>query len=359
MKKCFFPFVMLVTAAICCVQVTAAKPAVKPRVFVNPGHGGLDSNDRPCPFYCYGMGDTVPYFESVSNLHKGHALTDILQRKGYETATSRVTNNTEDDLDLFEIMSLAANSGADLFFAIHSNATGIQRSMNAPLALYRGFTGQPTVEGNDVIAQLMMDALGGNGATQWSSKPEISGDWTFYDWGYKVGLGVLRYNKLPGMLCEGSFHDYIAERCRLENPDYCWLEAWNQSCAMDKYFNHTPKIQLGCIAGLLRGSETSPYKADGYQLYDSDNQRGKNAFEVELFDAEKKLVATYTTDNYDNGFYLFKNLKLGLYYLYYGGQYHEVTVKANEVSYLGFTDFVDVDDFDGPPLRKKKPTKPE
>ena len=355
MKKCLYPLVML-AMVLCVVQLADAKPEVKPRVFVNPGHGGEDSNDRPCPFYCYGVGDTIPYFESISNWYKGNALVDILQRKGYETAISRVNNTTLDDLDLFEIMSLAANSGADLFFAIHSNATGIQRQMNAPLALYRGFTGEPAVEGNDVIAQLMMEALGGSGATQWSSKPEISGDWTFYDWGYKVGLGVLRYNKLPGMLCEGSFHDYIGERCRLESPDYCWLEAWNQSCAMDKYFNHKPKIQLGCIAGLLRSSETSPYLADGYQLYGDDNKRGKNGCELELFDAEKKLVATYVTDNHDNGFYLFKNLKPGHYYLYYAGHYHEVTVEANKVAYLSFQDF---DSVNNPPMKQIKPKKPE
>lgn len=358
MKKYFFPLVMLATA-FCCCMTSQAKPEVRPRVFVNPGHGGLDSDDRPCPFYCYGMGDTVSYYESVSNWYKGNALVGILQRKGYETAISRVNNTTEDDLDLFEIMSLAANSGADLFFAIHSNATGIQRSMNAPLALYRGFTGQPAVEGNDVIAKLMMEALGSNEATQWSSTPEISGDWTFYDWGYKVGLGVLRFNKLPGMLCEGSFHDYIGERCRLENPDYCWLEAWNQSCAMDKYFDHEPKIQLGCIAGLLRSGEASPYKKDGYQLYGDDDRRGKNGYEMQLFDAGKKHVATYVTDNFDNGFYLFKNLKPGIYYLNYAGSYQEVKVEANKVTYLNYQDFDLVDDFDGPPHRIKKPTKTE
>lgn len=358
MKTRILSILMLALVAMPALQPAEARPKDRPRVFLNPGHGGYDSNDRPTPFYCYGVGDTVPYYESESNWYKGNALMSILRSKGYEVATSRVENTTLDDLDLFEIMSLAANSGADLFFAIHSNATGIEKKMNFPLALYRGFTEGPAVEGNDEIAQYMMDALGSNGATEWTRKPMIAGDWTFYDWGYKVGLGVLRFNKLPGMLCEGSFHDYIGERCRLKNADYCWLEAWNQSLAIDRYFLKDKKpLQLGCVAGLLRGYEESPYQEAGYQIFGDDCKRGKNGYEMELYDRDKKLVATYTTDNYDNGFYLFKNLKPGVYYLNYAGQYHEITVEAGKVAYLSFQDFVSTNP--GGMMKKKKPTKPE
>ena len=119
-----------------------------PRVFINPGHGGHDSDDRHVPTWVIGVQDTVHYYESNSNLTKGLALQEILQNKGYETALSRKTNTTEDDLDLFEIVSLAANSGADIFFSIHSNATGIEKRINFPLGLFRGWDGEPAVDGS-------------------------------------------------------------------------------------------------------------------------------------------------------------------------------------------------------------------
>ena len=69
-----------------------------PRVFINPGHGGHDSDDRYVPTWVIGAQDTLHYYESNSNLTKGLALEEILQNKGYETMISRTTNYTEDDL---------------------------------------------------------------------------------------------------------------------------------------------------------------------------------------------------------------------------------------------------------------------
>ena len=76
----------------------SARKAVKPRVFINPGHGGHDSDDRPDHYYNPGVNDTVHYYESNSNQSKGNSIVQILADKGYETATSRVDNTTADDL---------------------------------------------------------------------------------------------------------------------------------------------------------------------------------------------------------------------------------------------------------------------
>lgn len=283
----------------------------RPRIFINPGHGGQDSDDRPNPFHVYGAGKKITYYESVSNLSAGKALFEILKSKGYDVMTSRVNNTTDDDLTLFEICALAANSGADMFYAVHSNATGSKSRVNFPLGLYRGFDGKPAVEGNDEIAAKVTRHLGDITATVWSGKPLSRGDWSFYNWGYKVGLGVLTFNKLPGMLCEMSFFDYVPERCRYLSNDYCWLLAWCQSMGIDDYFGMRRMSRKGVLAGSVREG-TSRYKGS-HKVMGADSLQARNAVDVILYDHRGRELSRYTTDNFDNGFYLFKDLNPGKY----------------------------------------------
>ena len=307
-----------------------------PRVFLNPGHGGHDSNDRPTPYYCYATNDTMAYYESDSNFKKGMALKQILENRGYEVGITRTENKTADDLDLFEISSLANHSGADMFLAIHSNATGIERKLNFPLALYRGWSEEPCVEGSDSIARCIMNHLMGNQATVWSHPLRIYGDWTFYpDWGPKTGLGVLRYNKLPGMLSEGSFHDYLPERRRLNNDDFCWLEGWNLSLAIDEYFGRQGTGENGVVTGRVidLGGDT-PY--DGYK-FGLDYFPARNNTTVTLLDNRKRVVAQTTTDGLDNGIYLFRDVAPGLYHLQAGTMTRTVTVRPHATTYCNFS----------------------
>lgn len=300
-----------------------------PRVFINPGHGGHDSDDRHVPTWVIGRQDTLHYYESNSNLTKGLALQEILRNKGYETAISRTTNNTEDDLDLFEIVALAANSGADIFFSIHSNATGTPNRLNFPLGLYRGWDGKPAVEGSLQLSEAVMKSLGKCGATVWTHKERSRGDWSFYDWGYMVGLGVLRFNKLPGMLSEGAFHDYLPERERLLNDDYCWLEAWNQSLGIDEYFGRKGKFQNGVLAGTVRWDDIERYDEDK-RLFDDDKLLPINGALLRLYNDRGLLTRTYTTDDLDNGVFVFTNLPPNKYRLelYYGGENKYITTKV-------------------------------
>ena len=321
------------------VKNPASKKDV-PRVYINPGHGGHDSDDRHVPTWVIGMRDTLHYYESNSNLTKGLALEEILQNKGYETAISRRTNTTEDDLDLFEIVSLAANSGADVFFAIHSNATGIEKRVNFPLGLYRGWDGKPAVEGSLKLSQAVMKYAEGNQLTVWTNEQRSRGDWSFYpDWGYRVGLGVLRFNKLPGMLSEGSFHDYLPERERLFNDAYCWLEAWNQSLGLDEYFGIKGKFKNGVIAGTVRWSD-SKRKDDDQRLFGEDILRPVNGALVRLYNGRGVMSRIYTLDFMDNGVFVFTNLPKDKYRLelYYDGDDNlyesvKVKVKKNATSY--------------------------
>lgn len=323
------------------VKSAAGKKDV-PRVFINPGHGGHDSDDRHMPTWVIGEQDTLHYYESNSNLTKGLALKEILENKGYETVISRQTNTTADDLDLFEIVSLAANSGADIFFAIHSNATGTEKHINFPLGLYRGWDGQEAVEGSLKLSQLVMKHLIGNQLTVWTAKERSRGDWSFYDWGYKVGLGVLRFNKLPGFLSEGSFHDYLPERERLLNDSYCWLEAWNQSLGIDEYFGRKGKYSNGVIAGTVRWSDLGR-KDDSKELFADDRLQPVDGALLRLYNGRGSLSRVYTVDNRDNGVFVFTNLLPDKYKLElcYGGENLYITtkvkVKKNRSSYKNLT----------------------
>jgi len=313
-----------------------------PRVFINPGHGGHDSDDRHVPTWVIGAQDTLHYYESNSNLTKGLALQEILRNKGYETAISRKTNTTEDDLDLFEIVSLAANSGADIFFSIHSNATGIDKRINFPLGLYRGWDGKPAVEGSQKLSDLVMKYAIKNELAVWTHKERSRGDWSFYDWGYKVGLGVLRFNKLPGFLSEGSFHDYLPERELLLNDNYCWLEAWNQSLGIDEYFGRKGKFSNGVVAGTVRWADIERHDEDK-RVFDEDKLLPVNGAMLRLFNGRGVLTRTYKVDNLDNGVFVFTNLPKDKYRLelYYGTDdlygKAKVKVKKNQVSYKNFT----------------------
>ncbi len=319
------------------VKNPASKKDV-PRVFINPGHGGHDSDDRHVPTWVIGEQDTLHYYESNSNLTKGLALKEILENKGYEAAISRTTNTTEDDLDLFEIMSLAANSGADIFFSIHSNATGIEKRVNFPLGLYRGWDGKPAVEGSLKLSELVMKHLYKNELAVWTADQRSRGDWSFYDWGYKVGLGVLRFNKLPGFLSEGSFHDYLPERERLLSDNYCWLEAWNQSLGIDEYFGRKGAFKNGVIAGTVRWSDLERQDEDKRQFGD-DKLLTVNGAMLRLYSPNGSLSRVYNVDKRDNGVFVFTNLQPGKYKLelYYGGEnLYETTkikVKKNQSSY--------------------------
>ena len=324
-------------------KVTKVKESVSdksvPRVFINPGHGGHDSDDRHISTWVFGASDTLHFYESTSNLSKGIALEEILKSKGYETAMSRRTNYTDDDLDLFEIVALAANSGADIFFSIHSNATGIEKRINFPLGLYRGWDGKPAVDGSLKLSQAVLKQEATNQLAVWTHDARSRGDWSFYtDWGYKVGLGVLRFNKLPGMLSEGSFHDYLPERERLLSDSYCWLEAWNQSIGIDDYFGRKGQFKNGVIAGTIRWSDMERTD-DDQRLFGDDVLRPVNGALLRLYNGRDVITRTFTLDNLDNGVFVFTNLPKDKYKLelYYGNEdlYETVKVKCkkNQTTY--------------------------
>ena len=309
------------------------------KIYVNPGHGGHDSDDRNVAVPPYSSGDPEGYWESNSNLVKGLALRDLLQQLGADVMMSRTTNTTDDDRNLHEIGYEANAYGADFFFSIHSNATGTTNRQNQPLMLYRGYNDDPVSPEAKAMALVLNNQLLENRVTSWSSeKTWLAGDYDFYDWGVGVGLGVLRKLTVPGMLSEGSYHDYIPETYRLLNSDFCWLEAYHFSKAVMEYFNTTEKYPTGVVCGALWDSRLVRTEAIYNNFfYGHDESKAVCGATVELLQGDE-VKATYTTDQLFNGVYMFKAVEPGTYTLKvthpeYDTYQTEVTVKANEVTY--------------------------
>jgi hypothetical protein len=135
---------------------------------------------------------------------------------------------------------------------------------------------------------------------------------------------------MPGILSEGSFHDYIPEGWRLKNEQYLRHEAWAITRSMLSYFNGGT-LPNGNVAGILRDPFTSvpsTYKAI-----------------AELADAKKPLnnvTATlqpgnivYNGDDQNNGYFFFDDVAPGNYMLYltaedYSVDSASVTISANK-----------------------------
>lgn len=308
-------------------------------IYLNPGHGGYDSDDRVQVIYPFSDGDTATFAESKSNLGKAFRLRELLWEKGYNVVMSRVSNTTADDLGLSTIVKLSNNAGTDLFLSIHSNATGVAARRNYPLMLFRGYDNQPEIEGSLEWATYANTHLLTNQATVWTSTNlNVRGDWSFQAaWGTQ-GYGVLRGQTMPSLLSEGSFHDYIPEAYRLLNDDFWWLEAWNFRKAMNQFFNISG-VEYGAIVGrinderVLRGSEAT------YIMYDDDKLTPLHGVKVELYDETGTTkLDEHLTDNLYNGIYAFRKLTPGNYKLKFTKDTHysvekDVTVTADEVSY--------------------------
>lgn len=329
-----------IAAGICASGLLAAENNGL-KVYINPGHGGHESNDRNVVIYPYAQGDPNGYWESNSNLDKGLALRDMLLAKGYQVKMSRTTNTEDDDLGLSTIVRLANDYNADIFFSIHSNATGTVARRNFPLMLFRGYDNEPLKPKDKVVCEILNRHLLENEVTYWTStNTNVRGDWSFYpSWGTS-GLGVLRGLTITGMLSEGSFHDYIPEAYRLMSKDFCWLEAFHFRKAIDEFFSVAGE-ETGSVFGRLNDNRL-PRDGSYTKFGDDLNATIQNA-KVELYDAAGKLVDTYTTDPiHVNGIYAFKNLAPGKYTVKASVDTHypvekEVEVTANTITYANMT----------------------
>ncbi len=340
MKKNLFKSVMMVMLAVMAVNIANAQ---QPHVYINPGHGGYDSDDRNMVIYPFHQGDSAGSWESKSNLRKGLAMQEILQKKGYRTSISRVTNTTADDLALSTIVALCNQSGADVFISIHSNATGTSAVNNFPMVFYRGYTGSPQIANADVLAADLEPALYASQSTVWTHNYQIWGDWSFRpEWGTQ-GYGVLRGNRAVANLSEGSFHDYIPEAYRLLGLQYCWMEGWNLSLGTDKYFDRLGNFSQGVVSGNVRDDRIKRLQENPqpFIVYGDDQLMPIHNATVRLLDDNGTEVQRTMTDTLRNGIYTFKYVNPGIYTVEVSEPSHftqtaTVTVTANASTYQNF-----------------------
>lgn len=310
------------------------------KIYINPGHGGYDSNDRPVQIYPFASNDSNGYWESKSNLYKGLHMYYILDSLGAKPYLSRIKNTTADDRSLSGISDEANRLGVDLFFSIHSNAG---ESVNYPLMLYReNEIGTPRYTESVTLSKILWKELHSNQLPYWTRNTEyVCGDLTFYDKQWKGGLGVLRSLYVVGLLSEGGMHEHRPEAYRLMNDDYLWLEAWHFVRSIMEYFNTEDRFTAGNVAGLVYDNHNLrelqiPTK---FTAYNRDKLLPLNGSDIKLCDLNGNVVQTRTTDNLFNGVFVFRNVAPGQYVVKVGhegytSEEYPVTVTANQVSYL-------------------------
>ncbi len=319
------------------------------KIYVNPGHGGYDSDDRNIVVYPYTSGDTAGFWESKSNLYKGLALRDMLEDAGADVMMSRTTNTTADDRALSAIVTEANTYNADFMLSIHSNAGS--GSANYVLMLYAGVdegdtnsypTATPTSDKSRDISTVIAENLYTNEITCWSGNYTVRGDKTFARtvMGWSDGYGVLRALTVPGVISEGCMHDYTPETYRLLNDDYKWLESWHFFKSFCTYFKNA-EIPTGVVAGSVRDGNNEILFPEFSKIKNSrDEQLPLHGAKVYLKQGET-VKDSYETDTLYNGVFVFKNVEPGEYTLlvqaddYYDSE-ENITVSANNITYRNF-----------------------
>lgn len=318
------------------------------KIYINPGHGGFDSDDRLMNLYPFPRGSHDSFWESQSNLDKGLRLRDILNAYGVQNTMSRVTNTTEDDLPLSTIVAEANAYDPDFFLSIHSNAGAPSnfileifagKDLNDTRTYATDYIDAQCSEESYAVTTLMGNILYENKVSDWTRVPMIKGNKTFAQdvMGWSNGYGVLRRLQVPGTISEGCMHDYIPETYRLMNMGYKWKEAYYFARTFLEYYCNTT-LTDGVIGGQVRDFYLPmEFPEISFHKGTLDGQKPINRAKVELRQNGTLLQTTYTDTLY-NGCYFFFDLQPGQYEVkvtaddYYDYTYTE-TVTAAHVSY--------------------------
>lgn len=339
----------------------AGKPLSGKVIYLNPGHGSWGPNDRPCATIPYpnlkstGRPDTCGFYESNTDLWKIEELRDRLVAAGAKVIMSRIGNgpypyvsgasNASDYnrsltviCEEVEQQLKAPGGGVDMFFSLHSNATGDGTMTNYPLMLYRGTDALDYVPNSRSMAENVWDkhvdymyANGFEYQSLFTQSRYVKGDITFYGSSttrysntshiYYTGyLGVLKHGA-PGFLSEGFFHTYQPARHRALNRDYCRQEGLRAYRGIMSYFKVTDNT-LAATTGCIMGAVKDKSKSVNNTLYNYKSGTPDAFYPVmgatvrlRKMSAPTVVVATYTTDQNYNGLFTFWDLVPGDYYL--------------------------------------------
>ena len=349
--------ILLSVFALCCMVMSAS--ALK--VYINPGHGGWGSGDRPNATINYAAYDTLGFFESNTNLWKCLYMRTKLQAAGASVKMSRTTNGTAEATKSLSTIASEVNTYApDHFISVHSNAATEGTSTNYPLILYRGQTSNEKISGSKARSQSTWDALVEINKknqfeyyTHYTSSRNCVGDNTFYGTSGNNGyLGVLKHS-YPGYLTEGYFHTYQPSRHRALNPDWCCQEGVRYARGIINYHGLT-KDTKGYIMGEIKDkSKSVSHSLYNYNSSTTDKYLPIHGAKVLLKNSAGEVIKTncypyvkkmlknqnyYTTDNNYNGIFVFENLAPGTYtYVVCKSGYKDasgtLTVSANTTTY--------------------------
>lgn len=251
----------------------ASKNPADYKIYINPGHGGYDGDDRQMNLYPIFINSTVnskagytreqTFFESTSNLDKGLRLDTMLRKLGFQTKMSRTQNRSVDDRSLSGISAEASDWDADFMLSIHSNAgtpsnyilqihSGITPNDPYGLKGYADVVPQAVCDEARAITTRMGDNQYMNEISCWSTVPRIEGDKTFARtaMGWSNGYGVLRWLTVPGTISEGMMHDYLPETYRLMNIDYKRQESFYFAKTFIEHFCDG-QLPYGAIGGKI------------------------------------------------------------------------------------------------------------
>ncbi|HCK99902.1 MAG TPA: hypothetical protein DHW42_07360 [Candidatus Marinimicrobia bacterium] len=311
------------------------------KICIDPGHGGHESDDRNMEF--------ADFWESESNLSKAFHVKEIFENLGATVILTRTGNDDDppteeswevqpaDDPSLSQRAAIANQNNVDFFHSIHSNGWNGER--NSTLMLYPGPTGDPRINGlagypsspiELTCANIMVNEI--YTANRTTGK-QTAGDWTFYRTGGPY-LGVFRPLTMPGVLSEGSYHDYPPETWRLKNRDYHRNEAYAIARTFVQLFDSTD-FQYSTLAGIVRDSFD---KVDYFSLSGSnDKYLPVNNITATL----NPLGKVYHGDSFNNGYFLFDSLNAGDYEIIVEaeGYYPDTARVTIGSSFYNFKDF--------------------
>ena len=335
------------------LALAATTLAFAAKIYVNPGHGGWGSNDRPMgtisypPLSSTGRPDTLGFYESNTNMWKAYYLREKLQGAGHTVVMSHTKCGTSPALTT--IAAEAQHAGADYFISIHSNALSEGATTNYPSLWFRGKTGNDYASGSLSRAKTMWPLLfdihqqGMEYHSTWSlTNPGIYADisqWGSSSTSYIDGVGYTGYygvlkHGIPGYISEGYFHTYQPARHRALNPDWCRQEGLRYFRGIQAYYGKAGESK-GYIMGYVRTKDKEINQTYYTGRKGNDIYMPINGAKVYLTNAAGDTIMTncynyvarmlknqkcYTTDNNYNGVFVYENLAPGIY---------TVTVRAN------------------------------